>query len=1009
MSTRFYYGQLDYIDQLNAMDDAITSVVGHGAILRSGGADGVMDNGAQLMVDDGTAAAPGLGVGSLVSGLYASGFEVHTTINGANKFRVTSTGARVLGDLAVDGNITGTFTGTFSGNAATATKLQTARTIALGGDATGSTSFDGSANVTITTTVVKLSTPRTIQISGDTTGSASFDGSANINIATTIPNSASALKTREGASTALFSGGQISINTSTTVNITAVSCVFMDYTNRLEPVASVGNFGPFNAVAVTNIATTPITYIGVNSSGTLVQQSSPFTATQRRTIVQLGAAVHSNNTSINAVNQLTAPGGQLLNQVQDFINAIGPLNLTGNAITANGVNLNINKSAGTIFKYGSNYPTSATDPHQLSLSAGTAITFRYRTQNSVETADTTSIAPTQYDNAGTLTAVGTNNFSIQRIYIFQSGLVRLQYGQSVYSSMANALAGIASESFVVESNIAGNGIALAYLVVKGNATDLTDPTQAKFVQLSKFGASSVSASTSLTAGDLIAILGYTPANAASPTLTGTTTLENMTFNGASRRILGDFTNATLASQTLVQTSTTNGVTNLGLIPNGTNQQSQISAYNNSTPTNSSSVRMGINAGGAYLVSDKHGTGSYLAMQFLTGGLERFRLHETTNRFQADFSNATISNRLFFQSSITDGTTVVGALPNGNALSSSFAAYNGTDPSNAALTSITISNTGATLFSGKNGTGTPLPLLININGTNRITFPVADNRIQGNFSTGAASALLMFQDSTVGNLTSVGALPNTSSGLAQFAAYNSNAPDNAGSIRITIDASLAYIMSDRTGSGSYLPMTFRTGGIDRMRLDTGGNLLFGTVDSNDPIAVRINGIRFDQANKAFNVRSTGTSEFGVSGSSGNHLTFFTDNGSTFVQAGVISSSGNTTTYGTGSDYRLKYNVEPMVNALESVKQIQFKTWRWKSNDLNGEGALAHELQDINNPINDAVIGEKDAVKEDENGTPILQQVDYSKLVPRIGCAVQELSAMLDAALVRITALENPNGG
>lgn len=1003
MSTRFYYGQLDYIDQLNAMDDAITSVVGHGAILRSGGADGVMDNGAQLMVDDGTVSAPGLGVGSLVSGLYASGFEVHTTINGVNKFRVTATGARVLGDLDVDGNITGTFTGTFMGNAATATKLQTARTIALDGDATGSTSFDGSANVTITTTVVKLSTPRTIQISGDTTGSASFDGSANINIATTIPATAAALKAREGASSSLFSGGQISINTSTTVNITAVSCVFMDYTNRLEPVASVGNFGPFNAVAVTNIATTPITYIGINSSGTLVQQTTPFTATQRRTIVQLGAAIHSNNISINAVNQITAPGGQVLNQVQDFINAIGPLNISGNVMSANGANLNVNKSLGTIFKYGSNFPASSTDPHQLTIAAGTAITFRYRTQTSVETADTTSIAPTQYDNAGTLTAVGSNNFSVQRIFIFQSGLVRLQYGQAIYSSMANALAGIASESFVTESNIAGNGIALAYLVVKGNATDLSDPAQAKFIQLSKFGASSVSATNSLTAADLIAILGYTPANTDNPTLTGTTSVETLSFNGASRRILGDFTNATLVSQTLIQTSTTNGVTNLGLIPNGTSQQSQISAYSNSTPTNSSSVRIGTNASGAYIVADKHGSGSYLPLQILVGGAERFRLHNTNNRLQADFSNATVASRLFFQSLTTNGSTVVGAMPNGSSTVASYAAYNGTDPDNAALVSINISNTTASLSSVKNGTGTPLPLVFNINGTNRITLPVAENRIQGNFSTGATSTLLMFQDQTAGNLTSVGVLPNASSGLAQYTSFNSNAPDNCGFLRVGIDASSAFVRSSKTGSGTYLPLIFTTSDIETFRLDTSGNLLFGTTNSGDPVSVRINGIRFEQANKVFNLRSGGTCEFGTSGTTGNHITFFTDNGSAAVQAGVISSNGNTTTYGTGSDYRLKDDIEPMVNALESIKQILFRTWRWKSNGLVGEGVIAHELQNITVPINSAVIGNKDAIGD--NDSPILQQVDYSKLVPRIGCAVQELSVLLEQALARIAVLEN----
>lgn len=48
--------------------------------------------------------------------------------------------------------ITGTIANSTSGNAATATKLQTARTISLTGSVTGSGSFDGSGNLSIATT-----------------------------------------------------------------------------------------------------------------------------------------------------------------------------------------------------------------------------------------------------------------------------------------------------------------------------------------------------------------------------------------------------------------------------------------------------------------------------------------------------------------------------------------------------------------------------------------------------------------------------------------------------------------------------------------------------------------------------------------------------------------------------------------------------------------------------------------------------------------------------------------
>jgi hypothetical protein len=49
--------------------------------------------------------------------------------------------------------VANTISGSVTGNAGTATKLATARTISLAGDVTGSTSFDGSGNVSITATV----------------------------------------------------------------------------------------------------------------------------------------------------------------------------------------------------------------------------------------------------------------------------------------------------------------------------------------------------------------------------------------------------------------------------------------------------------------------------------------------------------------------------------------------------------------------------------------------------------------------------------------------------------------------------------------------------------------------------------------------------------------------------------------------------------------------------------------------------------------------------------------
>ena len=86
-----------------------------------------------------TVAAPSFSwTGDLDTGIYQPA---------ANQLAITTGG--VQSALFSSSGITGTLVG----NAATATKLQTPRTITLSGDVSGSTSFDGSGNVSITTTV----------------------------------------------------------------------------------------------------------------------------------------------------------------------------------------------------------------------------------------------------------------------------------------------------------------------------------------------------------------------------------------------------------------------------------------------------------------------------------------------------------------------------------------------------------------------------------------------------------------------------------------------------------------------------------------------------------------------------------------------------------------------------------------------------------------------------------------------------------------------------------------
>jgi hypothetical protein len=127
--------------------------------------------------------------------------------------------------------------------------------------------------------------------------------------------------------------------------------------------------------------------------------------------------------------------------------------------------------------------------------------------------------------------------------------------------------------------------------------------------------------------------------------------------------------------------------------------------------------------------------------------------------------------------------------------------------------------------------------------------------------------------------------------------------------------------------------------------------------------------------------------------------FVDYLGNFSGGGIFYSSSNSISYTTTSDYRLKNNIQPMADGLNTISALKPVTYKWNIDDAYGEGFIAHELKEI---IPSAVIGEKDGV--DANNNPAYQGVDYSKIVVHLVAAVQELSAKVDAQATEIADLK-----
>jgi len=320
------------------------------------------------------------------------------------------------------------------------------------------------------------------------------------------------IEKKQFLSTGLVKNGTVSINADPTkYNISAGIGVITNYDNPEIPTCTVVNFPAVTGKTPTYLTTGLITYVAINSSGVIVEQATQFTTSQRRDLIILGAVIHSNLTTINVVNNISAPTNADTNQLHDLMTYIGALNLTGNKYTANGANLSLDKSAGSIFKPGVNFATDWKKPHELEQSLQTLLTFRYRLSNGTEYADATVLNPAIYESGGTLISVPSNKFTIQTVTMFQTGLTRIQPGQNIYNSLAEAENAILTRSFVVETNIAANGITRAYVILRNSTTSLQNTSDAKIVETTKFGGVA-SGGVSLSDAAIIAALGYTPAN-----------------------------------------------------------------------------------------------------------------------------------------------------------------------------------------------------------------------------------------------------------------------------------------------------------------------------------------------------------------------------------------------------------------------------------------------------------------------------------------------------------------
>jgi len=164
---------------------------------------------------------------------------------------------------------------------------------------------------------------------------------------------------------------------------------------------------------------------------------------------------------------------------------------------------------------------------------------------------------------------------------------------------------------------------------------------------------------------------------------------------------------------------------------------------------------------------------------------------------------------------------------GDTLSGNLTLNAGTANGVAYLNGTKVLTTGSALtFDGTNFATTG-----SVTSAGNLNFTGTGNRIIGDFDNATIASRVAFQTSTVNGNTSVAAIPNGTGTVSNLRAYNNSNIANSSFNTLSVEGTTdARFTSGIVGTGTYLPMTFYTGGSEQVRIDTAGNLGLGVTPS-----------------------------------------------------------------------------------------------------------------------------------------------------------------------------------
>lgn len=434
---------------------------------------------------------------------------------------------------------------------------------------------------------------------------------------------------------------------------------------------------------------------------------------------------------------------------------------------------------------------------------------------------------------------------------------------------------------------------------------------------------------------------------------------------------------------------------------------------------------------------------------------------TGKRITGDFSNATVANRLAFQTSTVNGATQVNLIPNGTSVDARIIAYeNAADTTNSSFAAFGTVNNEFRMTAGITGTGTYRPITIYSGGSERIRVTT-----DGNVGLGTSSPARTLDVSGTARFSGVvdfgGGVVNTS-GSGSYKAFNlgaasgaynvlytgttslniNNATDTVGLLELTNSGNLGLGVTpsawgsnwkaiDQTIVGALAASSSGSGdfGLAYNAYNNGTNWIYKYTGGK---AARY---KLDEGTHSWFVTGTnGTAGNAISftqamtlDASGNLLVGATDANGFKVKVGFTSTNGlrlDTTNTSADRAVQFVYNAGTEVGRIAmtttATSYVTTSDYRLKENvqpitsalakiaalkpctytwKTDGSNGEGFIAHELQAVCPQAVSGEKDAV--DADGNPKYQGVDTSFLVATLTKAIQEQQQLIENLQARLT--------